>query len=54
MPIEVPRDRDGSFEPKIVRKRQRRLSGVEDMVISLVAKGLTTGDVQALWGATSG
>ncbi len=45
--VEVPRDRDGSFEPKIVRKRQRRLSGVEDMVISLVAKGLTTGEVQA-------
>jgi transposase-like protein len=38
----VPRDRDGSFEPHIVRKRQRRLSGVEDMVISLSAKGLTT------------
>jgi len=45
--IEVPRDRDGSFEPRIVRKRQRRLTGVEDMVISLVAKGLTTGEVQA-------
>lgn len=36
-----------SFEPKIVGKRQRRLIGVEDMVISLVAKGLTTGAVQA-------
>jgi putative transposase len=47
VPIEVPRDRDGSFEPKIVRKRQRRLSGVEDLVVSLVAKGLTTGEVQA-------
>jgi transposase-like protein len=45
--IDVPRDRDGSFEPRIVRKRQRRLTGVEDMVISLVAKGLTTGEVQA-------
>jgi transposase-like protein len=45
--VDVPRDRDGSFEPKIVRKRQRRLTGVEDMVISLVAKGLTTGEVQA-------
>jgi len=45
--IEVPRDRDGSFEPRIVRKRQRRLSGVEDLVVSLVAKGLTTGEVQA-------
>jgi putative transposase len=36
--ITVPRDRDGSFEPKIVRKRQRRLSGVDEMVISLAAK----------------
>ena len=43
--IEVPRDRDGSFEPKIVRKRQRRLTGVDEMVISLTAKGLTTGEV---------
>lgn len=41
--ISVPRDRDGGFEPKIVRKRQRRLSGVDEMVISLAAKGLTTG-----------
>lgn len=37
--ITVPRDRDGSFELKIVRKRQRRLSGVDEMVISLAAKG---------------
>jgi len=43
----VPRDRDGSFEPQIVRKRQRRLSGVEDMVLSLSAKGLTTGEISA-------
>lgn len=45
--IEVPRDRDGTFEPQIVAKRQRRLSGVEDMVISLSAKGLTTGEIAA-------
>ena len=45
--ISVPRDRDASFEPVIVAKRQRRLGGVDDMVISLVAKGLTTGEVQA-------
>ncbi|GIG93333.1 IS256 family transposase [Plantactinospora endophytica] len=45
--VEVPRDRDGRFEPQIVRKCQRRLSGVEDMVISLSAKGLTTGEIQA-------
>jgi putative transposase len=48
-PVElaVPRDRASTFEPKIVRKRQRRLSGVDDMVVSLTAKGLTTGEVQA-------
>ena len=45
--IKVPRDRDGSFEPKIVAKRQRRLTGVDELVISLSAKGLTTGEVQA-------
>ncbi|MFE9491276.1 IS256 family transposase [Streptomyces sp. NPDC006641] len=43
----VPRDRGGSFEPRIVKKRQKRLSGVVEMVISLAAKGLTTGEVQA-------
>jgi putative transposase len=45
--IEVPRDRNGTFEPKMVRKRQRRMTGVDDLVISLVAKGLTTGEVCA-------
>lgn len=45
--IEVPRDRDGSFEPKIVAKRQRRLAGIEELVISLSAKGLTTGEISA-------
>jgi putative transposase len=45
--VAVPRDRDGSFEPQIVRKHQRRLTGVEDLVISLSAKGLTTGEICA-------
>lgn len=45
--IDVPRDRAGSFEPKIVRKRQRRLGGVDEMVLSLYAKGLTTGEISA-------
>ena len=45
--IAVPRDRDGSFEPKLVGKHQRRLSGVEDLVISLSAKGLTHGEISA-------
>lgn len=45
--LDVPRDRESSFEPKIVAKRQRRLTGVQDMVISLSAKGLTTGEISA-------
>jgi len=45
--LEVPRDRNGSFEPKIVAKRQKRLTGVDEMVISLAAKGLTTGEIAA-------
>jgi putative transposase len=45
--IAVPRDRASTFEPRIVRKRQRRLAGVDDLVVSLTAKGLTTGEVQA-------
>jgi len=45
--IDTPRDRDGTFEPATVKKRQRRLNGVDSMVISLTAKGLTTGEVEA-------
>ncbi|QIS10148.1 IS256 family transposase [Nocardia arthritidis] len=45
--IDVPRDREGSFEPQIVRKRQRRLTGVDEIVLSLYAKGLTTGEISA-------
>lgn len=54
--IEVPRDRDGSFDPQIVRKRQRRLDGIDEIVLSLTARGLTTGEVAAhfaeVYGAT--
>ena len=45
--IDVPRDRDGSFEPQLVAKRQRRLTGVDEMVLSLSAKGLTHGEISA-------
>jgi putative transposase len=45
--LEVPRDRAGTFEPQIVRKRQRRLTGVDQIVLSLYAKGLTTGEISA-------
>jgi hypothetical protein len=45
--VDRERRRPASFEPKIVKKRQKRLTRVDDMVISLAAKGLTTGEVQA-------
>jgi hypothetical protein len=45
--IEVPRDRDATFEPRIVKKRQRRLGDVDEIVLSLYAKGLTTGEISA-------
>ncbi len=45
--LDVPRDRDGSFDPVIVKKRQRRLNGVDEIVLSLYAHGLTTGEICA-------
>ncbi|AII11477.1 IS256 family transposase [Rhodococcus opacus] len=45
--IQVPRDTDASFDPQIVKKRQRRLTGVDEIVLSLSAKGLTTGEIAA-------
>ncbi|RBM14088.1 IS256 family transposase [Prauserella sp. PE36] len=45
--IVVPRDRESTFEPKIVKKRQRRLTDVDEIVLSLYAKGLTTGEISA-------
>jgi putative transposase len=54
--IEVPRDTNSSFEPQIVKKRRRRLTGIDQIVLSLTAKGLTTGEVAAhfadVYGAT--
>jgi putative transposase len=45
--VEVPRARESAFEPVIVDKRQRRLSGIDDLVISLSAKGLAHGEISA-------
>ena len=44
--IEVPRDRDATFEPQIVPKRSRLAKGIESMVISLYAKGMSTADIE--------
>ena len=46
MPIELPRDRTGSFEPQLVRKHQTRFEGLDDQIISLYAKGMSTADIQ--------
>ena len=45
--IDVPRDREGTFEPQILKKRQRRLTYVDEIVLSLYAKRLTTGEISA-------
>jgi len=47
VPIETPRDRDGSFDPKIVRKRQRRFEGFDEKILALYSRGLSVRDVQA-------
>ncbi len=45
--IDAPRDRDGSFQPKIVRKRQRRFQGFDDKILALYSRGLSTRDIEA-------
>jgi putative transposase len=47
LPIEVPRDRNASFEPKIVAKGQTRFEGFDDKIVSLYARGLTVREIQA-------
>ena len=45
--IQTPRDRDGSFEPKIIKKNQTRFDGFDDKIISLYARGMSTRDIQS-------
>jgi len=47
VPVSVPRDRNGEFEPKLVPKHARRLEGFNEIVLSLISRGMTTRDVQA-------
>jgi putative transposase len=47
LPIEVPRDRNSSFEPQIVPKGQTRFSGFDDKILSLYARGMTTREIQS-------
>jgi putative transposase len=46
MEIEVPRDRDGSFEPQLVKKRQTRFTGFDEKILSMYARGMTVRDIQ--------
>ena len=48
LPIAVPRDREGTFEPQLLGKYQRRLPGFYEIILALYAKGMTTRDTQAL------
>ena len=43
--IEAPRDRDGSFEPRIIPKRSKDVSGIEDKVLTMYAKGMSQRDI---------
>ena len=52
--IEVPRDRNGSFDPRLVPKRKRRLGSTSDMILSLYARGMTTRDIRAHLGEVYG
>jgi transposase-like protein len=45
--IRAPRDRDGSFAPKIVRKRQRRFEGFDEKILALYSRGMSTRDIEA-------
>jgi transposase-like protein len=46
LPLEIPRDRNGTFEPQLIGKHQRRLAGFDEKILALYAKGLTTRDIQ--------
>ena len=54
VPLDVPRDRAGSFEPRLVPKGQRRLGGLDEQIISLYAGGMTVRDIQAHLARTLG
>jgi len=46
LPLDVPRDRNSEFEPKIIKKHQRRFEGFDSQILSLYARGMTTRDIQ--------
>ena len=47
MPIDIPRDRDGRFEPQLIAKHQTRWTGFDDKILSLYARGMTVREIQS-------
>ena len=47
LPIDVPRDRDGTFEPRLIAKHERRFTGFDDKILALYARGMTVREIQA-------
>ena len=52
--LQVPRDRNGTFTPMLVRKGQRRLDSLDAMIVSLYAGGMTIRDINIIWSPRSG
>jgi len=47
LPIDVPRDREGTFEPRLIAKHERRFTGFDDKILALYARGMTVREIQA-------
>jgi len=47
LPVEIPRDRKGTFEPQLVKKHQRRFDGFDDKILGMYARGMSVRDIQA-------
>jgi putative transposase len=52
--IDAPRDRDGSFEPRIVKKRQRRFEGFDEKILALYSRGCRRGISRRIWLRSTG
>ena len=48
LPIAVPRDREGTFDPRLIPKHERRFTGFDDKILALYARGMTVREIQAL------
>ena len=46
LPLDIPRDRNATFQPQLIGKHQRRLAGFDEKILALYAKGMTTRDIQ--------